>query len=92
MKIFDIPNASKMKEAVELLKSQSDRQKAQSITTVWSSMERKGFQKHLTVYVELGRSAVLIRRTQNERIILGDMHLTRTREFVKGLEENDENG
>lgn len=90
MKRYEIPSASKLKEAIELMKNPEEMQKAKSVATVWSVMERKGFQKHLHLHVELGRSAVLVRRTQDGPIILGDMHLTRTREFVKGLVETNE--
>lgn len=87
MKQYEIPSASKLKEAIPLMKDPAEAHKVQSVATVWSVMERKGFQKHLHVHIELGRNAVLVRRTHDGPIILGDMHLTRTRAFVKGLKE-----
>lgn len=90
MKKYEIPSASKLKEAIELMKNITEAQKARSVATVWNVMERKGFQKHLHVHIELGRNAVLVRRTRDGPIVLGDMHLTRTREFVKGLDETNE--
>lgn len=90
MKKYEISSASKFKEAILLMKDPVEARKAQSVATVWSVMERKGIQVHLRVCIELGRSAVLVRYTPNDSIILGDMHLNRAREFVKGLVECNE--
>lgn len=91
MKQYEIPNAAKLKEAIALMKNPGEAEKVKAVATVWSVMERKGIQAHLRVTIELGRSAVLMRHTPNNSIILGDMHLKRAREFVKGLVECDEN-
>lgn len=90
MKKYEIPNASKLKEAIPLMKDPVEAHKAQSVATVWSVMERKGFPKHLYVYIELGRKARLIRMASGDLIVLGEMHLGKTREFVKGLNETNE--
>lgn len=90
MKRYVIPNAEKLKEAIGLMKNPNEAEKAKAVATVWSVMERKGVQAHLRVCIELGRSAVLVRYTPNDSIILGDMHLNRAREFVKGLVECNE--
>lgn len=90
MKVYIIPNASKLKEAIELMKNPVEAKKAKSVATVWSVTERRGLTKSFKVYVEVGRKAQLLRRADNELIVLGDMHLPRTREFVKGLIETNE--
>lgn len=91
MKIYNIPDATTLKQAIELIKTPSEAQKAKSVATVWSVMERKGKTHNLTVYIEMSRKARLIRKAEDNLIVLGDMHLTRTREFVKGLKETHEN-
>lgn len=91
MKKYAISDATTLKQAVELMKTPEEAQKAKSVATVWSVMERKGKPHNLTVYIEMGRKARLIRKAEDNLIVLGDMHLTRTREFVKGLKETHEN-
>lgn len=91
MKIYIIPDATTLKQAIELIKTPAEAQKAKSVATVWSVMERKGNPHNLTVYIEMSRKARLIRKAEDNLIVLGDMHLTRTREFVKGLKETHEN-
>lgn len=90
MKRYEIPSASKLKEAIVLMRNSTEVPKATAVAKVWSIEERKGSGKHFRVYVELGRKAQLFRKVGSESLFLGDMHLTRTREFVKGLKETNE--
>lgn len=90
MKRYKIPNASKLKEAIGLMKNPTEAHKVQLIASVWNTEERKHSNKRFHVYVDLGRKACLLRKERGDLVALGDMHLTRTREFVKGLVETNE--
>lgn len=90
MKKYEIPNASKLKESMELMKNPIDAHKVQLIASVWSTEERKGSNKRFRVLIELGRKACLCRLSGGDMIVLGEMHLGKTREFVKGLKETNE--
>lgn len=89
MKRFLIPDAEALKTAAKLLKDASERRQAQNVATVWSAMQRKGMGKNLVAYIELGRKATLLRESGGTPINLGDMQLTKTREFVRDLKEMD---
>lgn len=87
MKKYEIPSASKLKEAFVLMKEPARATKVLNMSIVWNTEERKGSGKRFDVYIELGRNARMVQRTNGKLIDLGDMHLTRTREFAKGLSE-----
>lgn len=89
MKRYEISNATKLKEAISLMKDPAEAHKVQSIATVWSIVERQGSNKRFHVFIDLGRKACLHRKVGNDLIMLGEMQLGKTREFVKGLEENE---
>lgn len=90
MKRYEIPNAAKLKEAIPLMKDPVEAHKAQSVATVWSIVERQGSNKRFHVFIDLGRKACLHRKVGNDLIMLGEMRLVKTREFVKGLEESED--
>lgn len=90
MKRYEIPNAAKLKEAIPLMKDPVEAHKAQSVATVWSIVERQGSNKRFHVFIDLGRKACLHRKVGNDLIMLGEMRLGKTREFVKGLEESED--
>lgn len=87
MKIFNIPDAATLKKAAEHMVDQAGFCHARNFATVWSTFERKGSPIKFQVRIELGRSAMLVKTSQNNgRRELGKMMLGEARKFVK--EEN----
>lgn len=89
MKAYLINSASKMKEAVELMKWQSDALKVQAFAKVWSAEERKANGKADRIYarIEVGRNVQVFKVIGTEVSLLGTMQRNAVPGFVKGLEE-----
>ena len=89
MKAYLIKSASKMKEAVELMKWQVDAAKADRFAKVWSAEERKqtGKADRMSARIEIGKSAQLFQIIGTDVTLIGTMSLPAAKNFVKELEE-----
>lgn len=88
MKTYPIKTAQRLREAARLLKDAGNIARAERIATVWSAMERKkSIQKPMQVFILIGRSATLMRKSYGTNEIIGKLYLPAAREFIKNMEE-----
>lgn len=89
MKIYRISNSEQLKTAAQYMKTTNLVRKVQDVAMVWSSLERKhpGEPLPITITMELGRSAVLFKECNGDKVPLGPMYVIGAREFAKELIE-----
>lgn len=89
MKIYRISNPEQLKIAAQYMKNSNLVRKVQDVAVVWNTMARKHPERPAPVAVtlELGRSAILFKECNGERVPLGPMYVIGAREFAKELIE-----
>lgn len=84
MKVYVISNAEKLKEVVQMMKTQRGMDSVAAFARVWSATSRKEPEKtgKVSARIEIGRSAQVFKVIGTDVTLLGKMNLSMARAFV----------